>query len=171
MCQVLRGESGLGDHSIDFFGEPVEGSSQGSSNGSERWQRGGEAWSQKPVIGSGKEERNAPAEIGDAVSEAVGRALNQAVEAKSAQLEGHCALGDCCRIAAGQGRKMLAQIGGPEALRELSEQDEGLEEELERLGRQNAGRMRAGGRLSPVCTENSACWACPVDSNPRSEPE
>jgi len=82
MCQVLCGESGLGDHGIDFFGEPVEGGSQGSGDGSERWQRGGEAWSQKAVIGSGKEERNAPAEIGDAVSEAVGRALNQAVEAK-----------------------------------------------------------------------------------------
>src|ERR1700756_153427 len=115
MCQVLRGESGLGDHSIDFFGEPVEGGSQGSSNGSERWQRGGEAWSQKPIVGSGKEERNAPAEIGDAISEAIGRALNQAVEAKPAQLVGHCAGGDRCRVAAGQGRKMLAQIGGPEA--------------------------------------------------------
>jgi len=150
MCQVLCGELGLGDHGIDFFGEPVEGGSQGSSNGSERWQRGGEAWSQKAVVGSGKEERNAPAEIGDAISEAVGRALNQAVEAKPAQLVGHCAGGDRCGIAAGQGRKMLAQIGGPEALRELSEQDEGLEKRLNAWGRQDAGRTRAGGRLSPV---------------------
>src|ERR1700746_991601 len=108
MCQVLCGESGLGDHGIDFFGEPVEGGSQGSGDGSGGWRRGGGAWSQKGVIGWGKEKRNAPAEIGDAVSEAVGRALNQAVEAKSAQLVGHCALGDCYGIAAGQRRKMLA---------------------------------------------------------------
>src|ERR1700758_3718132 len=80
MCQVLCGELGLGDHGIDFFGEPVEGGSQGSSDGSERWQRGGEAWSQKAIVGSGKEERNAPAEIGE-ISEAIGCALNQAVEA------------------------------------------------------------------------------------------
>src|ERR1700758_759917 len=146
MCQVLCGELGLGDHGIDFFGEPVEGGSQGSSNGSERWQRGGEAWSQKPIVGSGKEERNAPAEIGDAISEAVGRALNQAVEAKPAQLVGHCAGGDRCRVAAGQGRKMLAQIGGPEALRELSEQDEGLEKRLSAwVGKTQAGRALGAG--------------------------
>ena len=89
MCQVLCGQLGLGDHGIDFFGEPVEGVSQGSSYGSERRQRGGEAWSQKAVVGSGKEERNAPAEIGDAISEAVGHTLNQAVEAKPAQFVGH----------------------------------------------------------------------------------
>ena len=76
MCQVLCSKLGLGDHGIDFFGEPVEGASQGSSTGSERWQRGGEAWSHKAVVGSGKEERIAPAEIGDAISGAVGRALN-----------------------------------------------------------------------------------------------
>src|ERR1700745_3111114 len=146
MCQVLRGESGLGDHSIDFFGEPVEGGTQGSSNGSECWQRGGEAWSQKAIVGSGKEERNAPAEIGDAISEAVGRALHQAVEAKPAQLVGHCAGGDRCGIAAGQGRKMLAQIGGPEALRGLSGQDEGLEKRLNAwVGKTQAGRALAAG--------------------------
>jgi hypothetical protein len=121
MCQVLWGELDLGDHGIDFFGEQVEGASQGSSNVSERWQRGGEAWSQKAVVGTGKEERHAPAEIGDAISEAAGRALNQAVEAKPAQLVSQCARGDRCRVAAGQGLKMLTQIGGPEALRELSE--------------------------------------------------
>ena len=81
MCQVLSGKLGLGYHGIDFFGEPVEGASDWSSNSSERWQRGGQARSQKAIVGSGKEERNAPAEIGDAISEAVGRALNQAVEA------------------------------------------------------------------------------------------
>src|SRR6201987_6493167 len=146
MCQVLCGELGLGDHGIDFFGEPVEGGSQGSRNGSECWQRGGEAWSQKAIVGSGKEERNAPAEIGYAISEAVGRALNQAVEAKPAQLVGHCAGGDRCRGAAGQGRKMLAPVGGPEALRERSEQDEGLEERLNGwIGKAQAGRALATG--------------------------
>ena len=146
MCQVLCGELGLGDHGIDFFGEPVEGGSQGSSNGSERWQRGGEAWPQKAIVDSGKEKRDAPAEIGDAISEAIGCALNQAVEAKPAQLVGHCAGGDRCGIAAGQGRKMLAQIGGPEALRELSEQDEGLEKRLNAwVGKTQAGRALAAG--------------------------
>src|SRR6201981_3215520 len=146
MCQVLCGESGLGDHGIDFFGEPVEGGSQGSGDGSERWQRGGEAWSQKAVIGSGKEERNAPAEIAQSVEEGVWRAINQAVDAKSAQLVGHCALGDCYGIAAGQSRKMLAQIGGPEALRELSEQDEGLEQRLNAwVGKTQAGRALVAG--------------------------
>jgi hypothetical protein len=78
MCQVLRGELSLGDHGIDFCGEGVEGAFQRSGGGAERWQRRGEAWSQKVVVGSGKEEGNAPAEIGDAISEAVGRTLNQA---------------------------------------------------------------------------------------------
>ena len=100
MCQVLRGELGLGDYGIDFGGERVEGAFQGSGGGAERWQRRGEAWSQKAVVGSGKEEGNAPAEIGDAISEAVGRALDKGVEAKPAQLVGHGALGDRCRIAA-----------------------------------------------------------------------
>src|SRR6201997_886408 len=146
MCQVLSGTLGLGDHGIDFFGEAVEGASQGSSNGSERWQCGGKAWSQKAFVGSGKEERTAPAEIGDAISEAVGCAFNQAVEAKPAQLVGHCAGGDRCGIAAGQGRKMLAQIGGPEALRELSEQDEGLEKRLSAwVGKTQAGRALGAG--------------------------
>src|ERR1700739_1091405 len=146
MCQVLSGKLGLGDHEIDFFGEPVEGASQGSSNGAERWQCGGEAWSQKAVVCSGKEERDAPAEIGDAISEAVGCALNQAVEAKPAQLVGHSAGGDRRGIAAGQGRKMLAQIGSPEALRELSEQDEGLEERLNAwVSKTQAGRALAAG--------------------------
>src|ERR1700752_5033331 len=130
MCQVLSGKLGLGYHGIDFFGEPVEGASDWSSNSSERWQRGGQARSQKAIEGWGKEERTAPAEIGNAISEAVGRALNQAVEAKPAQLVGHCAGGDRCRVAAGQSRKQLAQFGGPEALRELSEQDQGLEKRL-----------------------------------------
>ena len=100
MCQVLRGELGLGDHCIDLGGERVEGAFQGSGSGVERWQRRSEAWSQKAVVGSSKEEGNAPAEIGDAISEAVGRALDQGVEAKPAQLVGDCALGDRRRIAA-----------------------------------------------------------------------
>src|SRR6201981_3058184 len=147
MCQVLRGESGLGDHSIDFFGEPVEGGSQGSSNGSERWQRGGETWRKRPIVVWVKKEHTPPAEIGDAISEAVGRALNQAVEAKPAQLVGHCAGGDRCRVAAGQGRKMLAQIGGPGALRELSEQDQGLEKRLSAW----VGKTQAGAALAAGC--------------------
>src|ERR1700739_2426493 len=55
-----------------------------------------------------------------------------------------CAGGDRCRVAAGQGRKMLAQIGGPEALRELSEQDQGLEKRLSAW----VGKTQAGGALA-----------------------
>jgi hypothetical protein len=41
---------------------------------------------------------------------------------------------------------MLAQIGGPEALRELSEQDEGLEKRLSAwVGKTQAGRALAAG--------------------------
>jgi hypothetical protein len=50
----------------------------------------------KAVVGSGKEQGNAPAEIGDAISEAVGRAL----DTKPVQLVGYCALRDRRQIAA-----------------------------------------------------------------------
>jgi len=43
----------LGGHGIDFGGERVEGVSQGRSDGAERRQRGGEAWSQKATVDSG----------------------------------------------------------------------------------------------------------------------
>ena len=94
MCQVLCGKLGF------FYHECIESAFQGGSDGAERWQRGGEAWSQKAVVGSGKEERDAPAEVGDVISEAVGRAVDQAVKAKPAQLVGHGALGDRRRISA-----------------------------------------------------------------------
>ena len=100
MCQVLSGKLGFSYHGVDFDGECVESAFQGRSDGAERWQRGGEARSQKATVGPGKEERDAPAEVGDDISEAVGRALDQAVKAKAAQLVGHGALSDRRRIAA-----------------------------------------------------------------------
>jgi len=45
MCQVLSGKLGFGYHVVDFDSECVESASQGRSDGAERWQRGGEAWS------------------------------------------------------------------------------------------------------------------------------
>jgi hypothetical protein len=48
--------------------------------------------------------------LGDAIAEAVRQALDQAVQAQAAQLVGDGALGDRFRVAAGQGRELLAQI-------------------------------------------------------------
>jgi hypothetical protein len=47
---------------------------------------------------------------------------------------------------------MLAQIGGPEALRELSEQDEGLEKRLMLMAVQKRAKMatRAGAAVLPA---------------------
>src|SRR5215831_8238593 len=100
MCQVLSGKLSFSYHGVDFDGECVESAFQGRSDGAERWQRGGEARSQKATVGPGKEECDAPAEVGDDISEAVGRALDQATKAKAAQLVSHGALSDRRRIAA-----------------------------------------------------------------------
>jgi hypothetical protein len=45
MCQVLSGKLGFGYHGVDFGSECIESAFQGRSDGAERWQRGGEAWS------------------------------------------------------------------------------------------------------------------------------
>src|SRR4029077_1625850 len=91
---------------------------------------GGQTWAQEAIVGSGEEQGDAQAEVGDEIAEAVRHALDQAMQAKPTQLVGHRALGDRRRIVARQGGQMPAQIGCPEALRKLPEQDEGMQERL-----------------------------------------
>ena len=54
----------------------------------------GDAWTQDAIVGSGEEQGDAAAEVGDLVAEATGDALDQAVETQSAQLVGDGALRD-----------------------------------------------------------------------------
>jgi hypothetical protein len=77
--------------------------------------------------------------LGGAIAEAVRQALDQAVQAQAAQLVGDRALGDRFRIAAGQSRKLLAQIAGAEALCKLAEQDDGMQQRVDaRVGKAQA---------------------------------
>src|SRR5260221_1676990 len=83
MCQVLWGKLGLFDCCVDLRGEGVEGALKRDLDGAERWERGGEAGTQDAIVGSGEEQGDAEAEVGDLVAEAAGHALDQAVEARS----------------------------------------------------------------------------------------
>src|SRR5438552_1205474 len=49
---------------------------------------------QETVVSSCEEQGDAEAKVGNAITEASGRALDQAVQAQPAQLVGDCALGD-----------------------------------------------------------------------------
>ena len=69
---------------VDSSLEDVEGAAERAAVCGMTWQDGGEAWAQKAIVGSGEEEGCAPAEIGDAVSMAVGQALDHAVQAQAA---------------------------------------------------------------------------------------
>src|SRR6266852_4031293 len=136
MCQVSSGEFCLVDPSIDVLVDFVEGWLERCIGGAEVWKRGGQSRTQQSVVGAGKEQRCAQAELGDAIAEAVRQALDQAVEAQASQLVGDGALGDRLRIAAGQSRKMLAQIARAEALCKLAEQDDGMQEGVDaRIGK------------------------------------
>jgi hypothetical protein len=80
------------------------------------------------VIGAGEEQCHTQAEVGDAVAKAPRHALDEAVQAQAAQLIGGGARGDRVRTASGQSRKVVAQVDRAEAVRELPEQDESLQE-------------------------------------------
>ena len=98
------------DPCVDLFVDFVEGGLEGCIGGTEVGKRGGQSRTQQSVVGAGKEQRCAQAELGDAIAEAVRQALDQAVQAQAAQLVGDGTLGDRFRIAAGQSRELLAQI-------------------------------------------------------------
>ena|SRR6516162_3286045 len=100
MCQVFRGKIGLVDHCVDLGGERVEGVAERGCDRSESRQSGSQAGTQEAIVGSGEKQGDAQAEVGDLVAEAFRDALDQAMEAKSAQLVSYCAQADCCRIPA-----------------------------------------------------------------------
>ena len=77
-----------------------KGALEGSGDGPESGQRGGQAGAQEAIIGSREEQGEAEPEVGHPIAEAVGRAFDQVMQAKPAQLISHRALGDRRGIAA-----------------------------------------------------------------------
>src|SRR6266571_3932635 len=109
MCQVSSGELGLLDRHIDLGVDTIECLLEWAIGGVEGRKRGGEAWAQEAVVEASEEQGGAEAEVGDAIAEAVGQALDQAVQAQSSQLISDGALRDRVGIAARQSRKMMAR--------------------------------------------------------------
>src|SRR5216683_5157064 len=147
MCQVSSGEFCLVDPCVNLFVDFVECGLEGCIGGAEVGKRGGQSRTQQSVVGAGKEQRCAQAELGDAIAEAVRQALDQAVQAQAAQLVGDGALGDRFRIAAGQGGELLAQIVRAKALCKLAEQDDCMQQRVDaRIGKAQARGTLAAGR-------------------------
>src|SRR5712671_3984555 len=94
MCQVLWSKVGVVDRGVDLGGKLVEGALEGRGDCAERRQRGGQTWAQKTVVNAREEQGDTEAEVGDAVAEACGHPLDQAVQTQPAQLISDCALGD-----------------------------------------------------------------------------
>src|ERR1700674_1050937 len=117
----------------------VEGALEWGGKSTEAGKCGGRCRAQDSVIGASEEQRGAQAEVGDAIAEAVGQAFDEAVEAQAAQLISDGALGDLFWGAAGQGGKVAAQIVATEAVRDLAEQNDGLQERMgARVGKAQA---------------------------------
>ena len=76
MCQVLWGEVGLVDHGVDLCAEEIEGALERGGDGAQGRECGGQSGAQQAVVSSGEEQRDAQAEVGDAISEAIGYALD-----------------------------------------------------------------------------------------------
>jgi hypothetical protein len=68
MCQVSSGEFCLVDPCVDLFVDFVECGLEGCIGGAEVGKRGGQSRTQQSVVGAGKEQRCAQAELGDAIS-------------------------------------------------------------------------------------------------------
>src|ERR1700674_588306 len=128
MCQVLCGELGMADQLGELHVDIVEGALERGCNGADTGECGGRCRAEDSVIGAGEEQRGAPSEVGDPVAEAFGQAFDEAVEAQAAELIGHGALGDLLWGAAGQGGKMAAQIVATQAVGDLAEHNERLQE-------------------------------------------
>src|ERR1700758_2962140 len=128
MCQVLCGELSMADPFGELRVDIVESALEGGGNGSGTGECGGRCRAQEAVIGAGEEQRGAQAEVGDAIAQAVGQAFDEAVQAQAAQLISDGALGDLFWGAAGEGGKMAAQIVATEAVRDLAEQNDCLQE-------------------------------------------
>ena len=123
LCQVLSGELSLVDPYADLGIDFVERALERGIEGAASRDCGGEAGAQEAVVEPREEQRGAKAKRGDAITKAVGQALDQAVQAQTAQLIGDGALRDRFGIACRQGSEMTTQIGGAEAFRKLPEQD------------------------------------------------
>src|ERR1700746_3089692 len=130
MCQVLCGKLGVADGSVDLRGECVERALEGWGDGAGRGRRGGQAGAQEAIVAPGEEQGDAEAKVGNAIAEAVGHALDHAVQPQPAQLVGDGALRYRDRIAAREGSEMVAQSRRAEALRELPEQNQRMEERM-----------------------------------------
>jgi hypothetical protein len=84
-CNEQLGEPGA---------ERVEGALQRGCDGAQYWEGGGEARAQQTIVGSREEQGDAQAKVSDAIAEAFGRTLDQAMQVQTAQLVGDGALGD-----------------------------------------------------------------------------
>src|SRR6202795_5366579 len=100
MCQVSSGELGLLDRHMYLSIDTIECPLEWAVDGAEGRKRGGETWAQQAVVEASEEQRGAEAEVSDAIAEAVGQALDQAVQAQPAWLISHGALRDRVWIAA-----------------------------------------------------------------------
>ena len=78
-CQVLWSKLGVVDHGFDLGAKRVEGPLEGRGDCTKCRQRGGQTWAQKTVVNAREEQGDAEAEVGDAVAEACGHPLDQAV--------------------------------------------------------------------------------------------
>ena len=94
MCQVLCVKLGLLYGAVDLPTERIESALEGRSDGAQGGQRGGEAWAQQAIVSAREEQGDAQTEVGDAITKAVGQALDQTMQAQPAQLVGDGALGD-----------------------------------------------------------------------------
>jgi hypothetical protein len=143
MCQVSSSELGLVDPCVDLGIDVVEGALERGIDGAQTWKRGGDARAQETLVDAAEEQGHPEAEFGHAILEAGRQALDQAVQAQTAQLIGDGALGDRFWIASGQSREMAAQIDGTEAWCELPEQDDGLPQRVDAP----IGKAQTGGAL------------------------
>ena len=80
------------DCCVELANEGVEGALKRGGDGAESGERVCQTWAQETVIGSRKEERDAQADVGDAITEAFGQSLDEAVQAQTAQLISNCTL-------------------------------------------------------------------------------
>src|ERR1700676_2845664 len=97
MCQGSSGELGLLDRDIDLGIDSIECPLEWAVDSAEGRKRGGKAWAQQAVVEAREEQGCPEAEVGDAIAEAVGQALDQAVQAQSSQLISDGALRDRVR--------------------------------------------------------------------------
>ena len=93
MSQVLGDEFLLLAAAVNFRLEAIKGNSERGLSGWPGRQDLGEFWAEEPRLGAREEERNAQADWGDLVAMTVRDALDEAMQAQTAQVIGHPAHG------------------------------------------------------------------------------